>query len=343
MGEIKKHIELKNGDIRKELFEDMAFMSVAEPGAMGAPGEMIIYNMDGKSYCFNYVYDDIDPEIITEAIPVANECVFTFTTKNYPKGWKFMYLGFGNNLLIKEELYDNFSKMIGNVSPAEAYGKWEETAEKILEDKKMGDKKLTEKEVDKIIERVSKNVREAYELLKEARDLSSDIDFDELKNIIDIGKYEETINYITQDLSFMSEDPIKLLNKKYNQKYWEVLDKVYLEKNNLACLLDVMPDKFAGTADEYMWEDLKNEFRKIAYHPDNDEKIIGKVHEFYEIKIKEELTEKSEGFCKDYVNKKGDTGILSGEWWIEEGIAKILENYWRLEAKKGDREPLEEL
>ena len=202
---------------------------------------------------------------------------------------------------------------------------------------------MTEKDFDKIIEKVYENVRNAHELLKEARDLSSEIDFDELKNIIDIGKCKETINYIAQDLSFMSVDPIYILNNKYNQKYWEVLDKVYLEKNNLACLLDEMPDKFAGSSDECMWNDLKNEFRKIAYHPDADKKIIAKVHEFYENKTKEELTEKSEGFCKGYVNKKGDTGILSGKWWIEEGIAKILENYWRLEAEKGDMEPLEEL
>lgn len=81
-------------------------------------------------------------------------------------------------------------------------------------------------EVDKLIETVGSKVREAYELLREASVLSENINFDELKKIVDIEKYNETINYIAQDLSFMKIDPIKRLNVLYNVKYWDVLNKL---------------------------------------------------------------------------------------------------------------------
>ena len=172
------------------------------------------------------------------------------------------------------------------MSTAEAFGKREETDENILEDKKMGVKKITENELEKLIEKISADVREAHELLKEASELSRSINFDELKKLIDIQKYSDTILYIEQDLHFMQVGCISGLDRLYNKEYWDVLDKVYLEKNSLACLLDVLPDRFESSADEYMWEDLKNEFRKIAYYPNEDQEVIDKVYEFYENKTK---------------------------------------------------------
>lgn len=66
---------------------------------------------------------------------------------------------------------------------------------------------MKQSEVDKIISKIEKNVTEAYELLKEAYYLSDKIDFNELKDIIDINKYEDSAHIIAQNLSFMSHDP----------------------------------------------------------------------------------------------------------------------------------------
>ena len=201
---------------------------------------------------------------------------------------------------------------------------------------------MKQSEVDKIITKIEKNVAEAHELLKEAVELSSNIDFEKLKDVVNIEKYEDLVHYISQNLSFMSVGAFNYLEWLYNKKYWEVCRQIRLENNNLECILDDEPDKFISNSDRYMWEDLEEEFRKMPYSSNEDQDIINKVHEFYEAKTKEELTLKSEGFCKDYVKKKGDTGILNGKWWIEEGIAKIIENYWKLEIEKGDRKSLEE-
>ena len=293
MGEIKKHIELKKDDIKKELFTNIAFMSVAEPGAMGAPGEIIIYNMDGKSYYFNYVYDEINVEVIHKAIPIIKECYFSFAKKKYPDGWKFMYLGFGNNLLIREELYANFSKLIGDVSPADAYGKWEEAAEEILKEINGGVYKMDIKELDSKIEKADAYIREAYQLFDKAINISSGIDFKKLKGSVDIEKYENTIHYIAQHLSYIGLC-IEPLNKLYNQKYWEVLKEIKLERDNLSCIFNVEPNDMVSTANKFMWDELKNEFKKIAYSPDCDQDIIDKVNEFYKNKTNEELTDKSE-------------------------------------------------
>lgn len=96
------------------------------------------------------------------------------------------------------------------------------------------------------------------------------------------------------------------LNHFYDNHVSKTLYEACLIKNNLSCIFDVEPENMVSTADKCMWEDLKNEFTKIPYRPNCDQDIIDKVHEFYRNKTKEELTLTSEGFCKDYVNKKGD-------------------------------------
>ena len=89
---------------------------------------------------------------------------------------------------------------------------------------------MKQSEVDKIITKIEKNVTKAYDLLKEASSLSEKIDFNELKDVIDINKYEDSAHIIAQSLSFMSHDPrIGRLEFLFNRRYGEILGKESLK------------------------------------------------------------------------------------------------------------------
>lgn len=91
---------------------DIAAFSYAFGGACGDGGGVKIVTTDGKVYYFNRLRGDLEDTEISRLIPFLVDCHFNLvgSSDNMPKGWKNIYLGLGNNLIIKEELYDSLQK-----------------------------------------------------------------------------------------------------------------------------------------------------------------------------------------------------------------------------------------
>ena len=121
-------------EISKDLFNDIWFFHIAEYGAMGAPGEVIAVKKEGECFSYNYISSDITFEDTLILFPPLKEFTsFVGDTVSLPKGWQHIYTGFGNHLLVSDEIYDKFyeeSKEI--IDSYKIYGLWMEKAEKVI-------------------------------------------------------------------------------------------------------------------------------------------------------------------------------------------------------------------
>lgn len=127
--------ELCKADLTKELSEKIWFFKIAEGGAMGSPGEVAVITNDGTMYAFNYIYGDIMYEDVKEFFPVITKCMFAMFGEEsiVPDGWKYVNLGCGNHLLVKDEIYGEFFKEIKDLKkPSEVYGVWQNKANKVM-------------------------------------------------------------------------------------------------------------------------------------------------------------------------------------------------------------------
>ena len=73
---MNKPLDLCNADINKAVFKNVMFFSIAEGGAMGEPGGVLLYVESGELYHFNYVYGDVDIKKVEEMFPTLTECKF---------------------------------------------------------------------------------------------------------------------------------------------------------------------------------------------------------------------------------------------------------------------------
>ena len=130
-----KRSELCKADLTKELSEKIYFFKIAEGGAMGSPGDITFITKDGGMYGFNYIYADTTFDDVRAFFPTITKCMFgMFGEGNIgPKGWKYVNLGFGNHLLVKDEIYDEFFAEIKDLKkPGEVYEAWQNKACKII-------------------------------------------------------------------------------------------------------------------------------------------------------------------------------------------------------------------
>lgn len=83
--------------------------SYAEPGAMGAPSEVQIVDVNSRVYSFNLGY--MEQAAVDELLPELKQCRFVFYGQplEAPEGWHCEYLGFGNHLLVADKIYDKFA------------------------------------------------------------------------------------------------------------------------------------------------------------------------------------------------------------------------------------------
>lgn len=83
--------------------------SYAEPGAMGAPSEVQIVDVNSRVYSFNLGY--MEQAAVDELLPELMQCRFVFYGQplEAPEGWRCEYLGFGNHLLVADKIYDKFA------------------------------------------------------------------------------------------------------------------------------------------------------------------------------------------------------------------------------------------
>lgn len=138
-----KVIEFDRKNLNKSFFKDILFFMIAEGGAMGEPGAINFIKADGKMYHLNYVYGSIKIEEIYCVFPILKECkfeMFGMNSKN-PDGWKYVSLGMGNHLIVKNYVNAQFQEQIRKYkSEGEIYQNWSKLAKYIIDSK--GDVKM---------------------------------------------------------------------------------------------------------------------------------------------------------------------------------------------------------
>ena len=99
--------------------------SMADGGAMGSPGEVII--VDKESNIYRFWLQGVEYETAKRIIPTLFECEFGMRGHNRPaSGWHYFDLGAGNHLLIKDDIYNEFYPEVQGYMdrPALLYQRW---------------------------------------------------------------------------------------------------------------------------------------------------------------------------------------------------------------------------
>ena len=99
--------------------------SMADGGAMGSPGEVII--VDKESNIYRFWLQGVEYETAKRIIPTLFECEFGMRGHNRPaSGWHYFDLGAGNHLLIKDDIYNDFYPEVQGYMdrPALLYQRW---------------------------------------------------------------------------------------------------------------------------------------------------------------------------------------------------------------------------
>lgn len=135
---MRKHTisEICNADLKKSTFRETQFVMFAESGAMGEPGAVVIVTADGDIFHCNYVYGDVELSKLCKTIPVLGEWYpgLFGAYDHIPEGWNCEYLGAGNHLLIRNDIYDEFKELIGeNTDPSQIYSTWFDVLDKLTE------------------------------------------------------------------------------------------------------------------------------------------------------------------------------------------------------------------
>ncbi|MDY3274372.1 MAG: macro domain-containing protein [Agathobacter sp.] len=135
---MKNTIELCNRDLKKSIFNDIMFFSLAEGGAMGEPGGVFFFDKKGQTYHFNYLFGDADMGKVEKLFPILGDCEFGMfgLDSKVPDGWNYVNLGMGNHLIVNDVVYPKFAENLGDEDePSVVYGKWVEIADSILNTK----------------------------------------------------------------------------------------------------------------------------------------------------------------------------------------------------------------
>ena len=121
----EKFITLTEENYTEYIPLDPIAFSMAEGGAMGSPGEVIIVNKNSEIY--NFWLQDVEHETAKRIIPDLFKCKFGIFGHSKPaSGWHYFDLGAGNHLLIKDSLYNDFYPEVQEYMdrPALLYQRW---------------------------------------------------------------------------------------------------------------------------------------------------------------------------------------------------------------------------
>ena len=115
---------------------DIVAFSSAAPGAMGDAGAIEVVTTKGEVYYATPFYEDIEMEQVFEVCPPLSECRFgVFGGGVIPEGWKTIYLGFGNHLVLHESISEDFRKEaeLSEIKEVgDLYNKWMDVVRRIL-------------------------------------------------------------------------------------------------------------------------------------------------------------------------------------------------------------------
>ena len=108
-------IEITESNYRDYLSLEIVAFSFAYEGAMGEMGAIYIIDRDGKIYHANYCQGDdpIDTTHINDIIPVFKDISWRmFDCLSNNPDWRTVDLFTGNNLVLVNEIYDDFLKKV---------------------------------------------------------------------------------------------------------------------------------------------------------------------------------------------------------------------------------------
>jgi hypothetical protein len=128
-------IKLCNAELESSLFEGARYFAISAAGAMGTPGEINILTAEGRHYCMNYAYGDIDLNKFAEVFPLFKQCRFGMlgSAKGVPDGWHYIYLGMGNHLTVEESVFNEFAAIVKDLdNPAYVFQRWYRAAVETL-------------------------------------------------------------------------------------------------------------------------------------------------------------------------------------------------------------------
>lgn len=138
-------------------FVDVIMFAFAEPGAMGAGGIIEFFTDKGEDFGLDYLSEETPYWKIKQVFPVLKDCRFNgpmpddVRPKNAPQeiviypdadnmniktrvaeGWRHIYMGVGNHLVIREDHFEEFSAAISDLEEeVDIYGKWLNRARKL--------------------------------------------------------------------------------------------------------------------------------------------------------------------------------------------------------------------
>lgn len=119
-------------------YEDIVFFSLAEGGAMGTPGEVIIAEKKNDTVKWNVLNTLTIPHEALLAIypPLETfDCGFG-RASGIQDGWNYVDLGCGNHLLVRNDYYEAFINAVSELHvkyPDEIYANWRGIAQLLLQ------------------------------------------------------------------------------------------------------------------------------------------------------------------------------------------------------------------
>ena len=140
--------EICNDDLKKEAFTNTQFIFFAERGAMGEAGKILIVTSGGSIFHGNYCFGNIKINSLYRAVPILKVCNFGTLGEvtGIPDDWKYEYLGAGNHLLIRNNVYADFKEALSDATfPDEIYLTWLSAAWSIIEKQNIGKSPLETK------------------------------------------------------------------------------------------------------------------------------------------------------------------------------------------------------
>ncbi len=119
-------IEIEKATLSTVPFDKLRYFSIAEGGAMGEPGGVLMVTSDKEVYHANHCFGDISFEDLVKVFPPLGKCRFGLFGKGstVPSGWNYVDLGMGNHLIVHDDVYSEFKKKIEGLRPPQIYQKW---------------------------------------------------------------------------------------------------------------------------------------------------------------------------------------------------------------------------
>ena len=112
--------------------------SVAEGGAMGCPGRVII--IDDKNNVYDFYLHELEKEDVMKILPALYGCKrAVLGIDPSTSEWRRVYLGMGNHLMVAEPIYERFNEFAKALwqSRGSLYQKWMGAVQDILCSKQM--------------------------------------------------------------------------------------------------------------------------------------------------------------------------------------------------------------